>query len=278
MIEKAALTREDLHNAVMEFGSISEIANHYNVSYNTIVRKLKKYNIDYSGRKYSCDHDFFEENNEKSFYWAGFIAANGNISSSKEGKFSYRVSINASPALMDHLLLLSRHLKYNRNINISHNKNTKYPYDYIRFMLSSKKLVTDLINKFNITPRKTFIYFIPKNLLNNENIKHFYRGWVDGKGAFAIDHNTDTIAYFKTSGSLIFLNQFMDQLEIIGVNRKNIIINSSDKDGNKVGYITFTNKEEINKIADYLYSGSTVYLDRKKNEAMRMLLKESENK
>jgi hypothetical protein len=43
--------------------------------------QMIKHNIPYKKKvKYTCDESFFERDTEEAFYWAGFLAAGGNVS------------------------------------------------------------------------------------------------------------------------------------------------------------------------------------------------------
>ena len=57
--------------------SIKNICKKFKIGYNKTHKILKLHNILRSKRKYKFNEHFFSRNSPDSFYWAGFIAADG---------------------------------------------------------------------------------------------------------------------------------------------------------------------------------------------------------
>src|ERR1700678_2051133 len=83
------LDKQDIINAYAKYKTLDKAAEVFDVHLETLRKYFITNNIEYTKRqKYTCDHEFFSRDNEASFYWAGFIAADGNIS-----KDNRRISI-----------------------------------------------------------------------------------------------------------------------------------------------------------------------------------------
>ena len=186
-------------------------------------------------RKYNCNEDIFLDRSEKTYYWAGFLAADGNISD----RFLITLSLKQS----DH-----DHVCNFRDFIGSTAPVVKYRKSSI-FRMTSKKLAQNLI-KFNIVPRKTATYQIPLLILNDDNIKHFIRGYFDGDGWFS-QSKDDRIAW-GICGNKIVVEKIKNVLE------KNCNLHYK-------GYLGKQNNiYKLQKICNFLWGDATVYLDRKK--------------
>lgn len=267
---KSSFSKEQLLDAYESFGSISAIARYYDVSTDIVRRNFKKYGLDYksASRKFNCDEDFFSRDSEETFYWAGFLAANGNISTENNGKPSYKISLNLSLKDKEHLEKFKKALKSEAPVKeLTINKETN-PYETARFLISSKQLVTELSQRFFVVPRKTFIYKIPPWVERSPLVRHFLRGWVDGKGTFFVDPELGRTTYFRTSGTVVFLNSFMSILQReTGLEPKELKMTLS-KEGRVMGALFYTRKEELEVIANYFYNDCNIYLSRKRDAAL----------
>ena len=67
---------------------MQDIAKYFNVHVQTVRNRLRELNIydeTRRNRKHHCDFTFFEDiNSEEKAYWLGYIAADGNVYSSKK--------------------------------------------------------------------------------------------------------------------------------------------------------------------------------------------------
>ena len=265
--------RSDLIKDYNKYKSVSELARQYDVSRDIMRDYLNKYEVKYKtkARKYECDHGFFSRNGEEQFYWAGFLAGNGNISTNTGGRISYRIFINMSFRDEDYLTMFKEAIQSEAPVKkLTINKKTN-PYLTVRFLVSSKEMVNDLDERFNVVPRKTYIYTMPKWVEDHNLVRHFMRGWVDAKSNFFLDKTTNKLTYFKTSGTVPFLKSFMAVLEkYCGIEEKNIKIRRS-KNNQELGYIVYTGKNDLRKIADFLYTDANVYLKRKRDAAVSVL-------
>lgn len=119
------------------------------------------------------NHNAFSEYSHEAAYWAGFLASDGNISQSKTGKNS-RVRLYLSSIDEPHLQKFKRFLQSEHKVALSEK------YDRCSFEFSSEQICQDLLDKYNITPRKSMTYEYPTIPLEFE--ADFLRGLFDGDG------------------------------------------------------------------------------------------------
>jgi len=200
---------------------------------------------------YSLNKKFFSNINELTCYWAGFIAADGCL---RRNKRTLNFCLNIKD--MPHLELFCKDIEYtgkpkeyNRTKTYGHGK----VYNEARLQISSKEFCKYLIDNFNITPNKTFTYILPK--LNDEMMRHFYRGLCDGDGSFCILKASNSL-YFKLIGIERIISDFRDRLISFGLPRNNIA-----QQGN-VHNLRYGCKS-AKKVGEYLYMNSSRHLERK---------------
>ena len=193
----------------------------------------------------------------ESFYWAGFLAADGNITNN---------STRCELAIIDqnHVEKLANFGATDKNITINTRKPVQIRDYEIKTRKSasisfySKQIVKDLENNFGIVPAKSLIYNLPEKMWDHENIRHFIRGYIDGDGSwFKITKNKHLA--LKVLGTKEFLTNL--------TNHFTIILNlNKDK---YIGYpggcyaVSYGGTNTCSKIYKYLYNGADLYLQRK---------------
>lgn len=166
--------------------SAREISETLDVCQDTILLYLKKWNIEVrkhnSGYKqppdfnkiYHCNSKYFSIPTEENCYWAGFIAADGNITDDN----SIRILIRASDEEI--LNEFKDCIQYTGNIH-HYNYNGR---TYSRIEVFDKELVESLHRIWNITPRKSLSFQFPK-IYNESFIRAFIIGYIDGDGSIS---------------------------------------------------------------------------------------------
>jgi hypothetical protein len=213
---------------------------------------------------YSKNADFFATDNEKSFYWAGFMAADGCIMVKKIKGVEYLNGLRLSLSTKDrsHIELFRDHIEYDGSIydgiaKNSHNNQKWNDTGYSSMTINSIKLYKDLA-RFNVVPRKTHIYTFPKWLVGHPMVNHFMRGYFDGDGFIGFD--TKGNKRFCVRGTIPFLTDFKNVLiENCGVN-DNTVKNSSG-----IGRVRYNGNGVCSKLSKFFYKDATIFLDRKKN-------------
>ena len=240
-----------------------------NISEKTIKRRLIDYNLGFKKRtQYNCDHNCFDELNEESLYWLGFLSADG---ISFKRKYSCGIKLLLSSKDRDHIEKFKKFTKSTAPIKdysnlASINKNPEKEYFTSQITIVSKKIFNRLV-QLNIVPNKTFIYSIPNEIKNHELVRHFIRGAIDGDGWIRLHKNNNKKYFTNFRVGLCGASSIV--LEVKELLIKNCALNKNS------GFFckninTYKLEFDCNdafKILDYLYKDATLYLDRKNNIA-----------
>lgn len=217
--------------------------------------------------KYKVNHNIFQEETERSFYLAGFIAADGCIRISKTNKnrnyINHRLQISLSKEDKKHLILIRNLLESDNPINDYEIKNSKKNPNWndvweSKLLITSKQIVKDL-KKFNIVPRKSLTYKFPTWLKKHPLRKHFMRGYFDGDGSFFINSELsyDRLC-FSLRGTKEFLKIYQKVLEKDCGFKSKASISKTEK----IGHLRYKGEFAL-KIRNFFYDTSTIYLKRK---------------
>ena len=165
--------------------SEKEICVELNINYKSLYYFKKKYNLlentrgksvnSRKHREYYINDNFFEIPNLINSYWAGFIAADGNISK------DYR-QLSFGLASKDKIILENLLKDTNSNYIIRDYKS--HGHDCVSITIMSPKICNDLLLNFNITDNKSLTLIHPN--LENELIDAFIIGYLDGDGSIGL--------------------------------------------------------------------------------------------
>lgn len=145
-----------------------------------IKHKRQQLNMGFEWRgntKYKLNHDFFAFVTPLTSYWAGFIAADGNISKTQN---CLRISLKMADK--KHLERLKKDLQFTGPIKDTIKKCFDKTYEQALLQVSSKKILFDLKKNFNIIPNKTFKIQPPKFKDISLELA-FISGYLDGDGS-----------------------------------------------------------------------------------------------
>jgi hypothetical protein len=218
--------------------------------YKDIVLKFGGEMNKFGGGKYGFNEDYFEKiDTEDKAYFLGFIVADGCISD-KTNK------ITIIQKETDILYEFKRYINSEGNIFTSKSRNIS------SFGISSIKTKKDLEN-LGIHSNKTMVVKYPNISENLQN--HFMRGVFDGDGCISLRtdkrDNSQRGQVNICSGSYDFIKEYYDRLvEYCGLSGKNKIRNP------KGSYyvVDWGGLSDIEKIYEFLYKDSNVYLKRKR--------------
>jgi len=226
-----------------------------------------------SNLKYNHNDDYFKIiDTEKKAYILGFIIADGTIDRTIRGNcITNRLGFNNS---IDDLEIIEQikneispeSILYRKNIQ----KGAKFRKEQVSLRITSFILCEDLINIYNIIPKKTLNKDFKFNFskIPEKFHKDFIRGFFDGDGS---------VSFYKTKNTIFFNFSFIfnskDFAEQIGNMFKNLfdikpvyykhIGKTCDYYNMRFNY----NRNRTNKIKeiyDWFYKDSTIFLKRKK--------------
>ena len=184
---KTKFTIEQENYVKENFGvlKVSEIAKNLSLKERSITYLCKKFNLKLSSeqkiailkqriKKYSHNLNFFSEINNKSAYWAGFIAADGCI-------IGNRLKIKLKSTDEHHLYKFLKDLESNHVILHETGKRNETTTYVSAVLITSDQLTKDLLETYNISSNKS-LTLIPPNLNDDLFIDCFIKGIFDGDG------------------------------------------------------------------------------------------------
>lgn len=208
-------------------------------------------------RKFSINHNAFSEYTPESAYWAGFLAADGNLRVSHSGCKQIRIYLKKSDSI--HLEKFKKFLQSEHKVSLSPS------YDRCSFEFTSEKIFDDLTRLYNITPTKSFTLKPPTGLPENL-IRHYVRGVFDGDGTvgetFTNRNSLMATIFFAITGTEELINFIFNWSEskIGSINYK--IVNHPRSMGIKVFNLTTNQTLQILSVL-YEDSSEEIRLDRK---------------
>ena len=203
---------------------------------------------------YTHNTNFFEVPDNINCYYAGLLAADGCISSTKYSRY-----LSLEPAIRDSELVyrLRSALEYTGPI---------YEYQHRKtaaLVVCSKSLIYDLEGNFNLSERKS-LTLEPPNIKDEKMLSGYIRGYSDGDGSIIYNKYGNTWQYkiMGTNKILAWINSVFKQYAA----RYWWQDQCPKRQGNAY-YITYRGKIAL-RILDWLYQDSTesTRLSRKYNK------------
>jgi len=202
-------------------------------------------------KKVFFTEDFFETPNLLNCYWAGFIAADGNVKKDKQ-----ELSIQISDKDYEHLKSFAESIKFTGKISRYTRKNG---ITMCNAHFNSEKLVDDLEKNFNIIPQKTF-KLIPPNIEEKELIDAFMVGYIDGDGCITTRKKYGTLG-FDIRSTIELNNWFLKRIEEVCEDKINAKLQIEDNSKNHSRFKIQSSKSE--KVLRYLNKIDVPKLQRK---------------
>lgn len=185
---------------------------------------------------------FFSVDNELSYYWAGFLAADGCIHKN-------RLQLAVGRGDAHHLLRFKEDIESKHKITITQH--------LARIGIRSLELCSELGRRFNIFPNKSG-YYEPPSLLDENLSRHFWRGLFDGDGWISV--NSGKYPVIGLSGSFETIVEFSTYIRKWLAVRPHTPSKHSQSD--KCFTTTYTGEPAF-AVHDFLYSNCSRRLERK---------------
>lgn len=223
--------------------------------------------------KYNHNDDYFTNiNSSTKAYILGFTIADGSIDRSVRGNcISNRLCFGNSIDDVEIIELIKNEISPESKLYHKFNKvGAKNRKEQIYLRIASFKLCEDLINIYDIKPKKTHNkdFKIDFSKIPEEYIKDFIRGFFDGDGSVSFYKTNKTIFF---NFSFIFNSKdFAEQIGQIFEKLFNIRAVYYTHIGKTCTYYSMrfdysrNRLEKIKEIYNWLYNDSTIYLKRKK--------------
>ena len=246
--------------------SLTKIGEKYGIERHSFSRRLKElgYEVINHQNKLKFNENVFDcINTEEKAYWLGFIWADGYIDSSpldpdKKSIYNFELSLKADD--VKHLEKFNKFMEHvNNNVKISNTKCGKKIYKRCRWFITNKHLWSTL-NNLGCTPQKSLTLQFPnESIFESEDlIRHFIRGYWDGDGCLSWcnkEHTIPSISVLGTKDMLEGIKRHIPELS-----NRSLFLNDKK---NKITKVLSSEHKVAFKVIDYLYSNSTIYLQRK---------------
>jgi len=212
-------------------------------------------------RKYNLNDDSFALYTPGSCYWAGMMAADGNIRSGKPNTFS----IGLKESDKEHVEKFKKWLEFEGPVSYNTSRyfyqgelQIKHSYS---ICATSLRVVHDLGTNFGITSQKSLTITPPIHIGDNNHIDAFIKGYIDGDGCIGTGRkNTTRLSIIGTREMVDWINHRFEC--IIGKSLP------APRKKQNVWVIDFRNKTS-RTILKHLFSIDTPRLERKWNSQIR---------
>lgn len=256
--------------------STIELSKELNIADSTVSRILNRNKVDIrplevSTRTFKINDSFFETiDSEEKAYFLGLLYADGSLS---KKQYSCKIVLQERDAAI---------VEKFSNIFYGFTKTYKdirefdtFTRTYIGSEVYSKKIHGDLC-KLGCPPNKTFKIVFPKNDIVPDNlIHHFIRGYFDGDGCISIDKTslhavveiTSNVDFITGIHSYLNSNVRQNMVNKVTINKKN----------SQTASITITGYEDIYCFYNFIYKDAANFLQRKYDK-FQDFLKDQEDK
>lgn len=244
--------------------SATKSAAQYGLSSECCSREAKKRGIPIrDNSKYKIDNTIFESiDTEEKAYWLGFLAADGTVT--EEGI----IILSLKNEDFGHVQKFLNFCKSSHPIkiyNVKISKDSDKTYKSCKVVIGNRKITNDLI-PLGVSPRKTFSFVPPLNIIPKELQKHFWRGIFDGDGCISKTYDTknqeNCIWVSNLTGNQFVVSEFKKFVSSYSNAKANMLL-KYDSDAGKTYGISFAGVELVQMILYGLYHNSTISLDRK---------------
>ena len=261
----------DLVTLYVDGTSIKELSKKYERAESSVRDLIKRRGIKLRplsevNRKFEIHEYFFDviDTDEKA-YFLGFLYADGNVKTNKN-----MVVLSLKESDREILERLNKLIHVDKPLFVEKNKRDGNRENTVGIRICNKN-ITDKLIKHGCHPNKTFTLTFPE-WLNESLYSSFIRGYFDGDGYIGIirdsrkDKNGNQYEKyyhkFTLTGNEVFLKGIADVLkQKLDVN-SSFEIRHKNRD-NGIATMTVKGSNQIEKVYDFLYYNSKLYLIRK---------------
>lgn len=247
------------------YGTVTNIAKETGYPRTCISRSAQRYGLYekmYTREKSNyIDENYFSMiDSPVKAYFLGLIMADGNMYKNANNKFQFSLKLKQSDE--DIVLKFSEEIGFPKDkIVYGESKRKDTICKYVSLKSYNKVFCENLI-KHGIIIKKSGKESIPKDI-PEQYIKDFIRGYIDGDGWVSINDKNKCIGVCSESKEIIYdiVNYFSNIITITTQIRKNKTVYS----------FRVSKKQDIAKICDHLYYKGCIALDRKYNNARKIV-------
>jgi len=212
-------------------------------------------------KQYKINESFFEHiDTEGKAYLFGFLMADG-------GVYENRITLSIHRDDVEILEILTKEMESSYPIAKHQGKN-----NMMRVNFCSDKLTKDLY-ELGCTSKKSLTLEFKENIIPDNLIHHFIRGFFDGDGSVSFGKSRGRMRWeWEVVGTSQFLNKIEEVMSKIGLS-----FNKIRKTENIYRLrIGMARTEPLKLIYNFLYNGAKLFLKRKKSK-IEIIFKERED-
>lgn len=255
--------------------SAKAIRQHVPYTEHTILKYLRANGVEIrskAGYRPPFNEHYFEKiDTEKKAYFLGYLMADGNVAEREKSQPVIRMELKSC----DRKILDELKAEWQTEIDVKETRK-----DCCSLRVHSRVMFNDLA-KYGIVPRKTGHEKFPIELLPEDLIHHFIRGFFDGDGWATITHHGNKPLTINTGfcGNRIMLEQLRDYFtQRLGCYP--IKVGERTRWGERseiaLGHLIYGSRKDNLALYDYMYKDATTYLDRKKDKFLKFLPENTE--
>lgn len=241
------------------------IGRKFNIGNKPIAKVLDSYGVERTGvgrRKWCLNESFFDEiNNEEKAYIFGLFLADGSVSLKKS---TISICLEESDRYM--LERIREIMNSEKPLTfVDYSNKNDYGYSYknqYRLSIYSAKMCKRLVD-YGMVENKSMLLKFP-NCIPDEMFRHFVRGYFDGNGSFCPYYTKNgkfqpLVTFTSTEGFCTKLR--MKLQEELSIPCGGVYDAQCHNGITRV--LSISGRHQTNKILDWMYADSTIYLIRK---------------
>lgn len=219
-------------------------------------------------KRIKCNESKFDEINENSAYWAGFLMADGCIHASRSAGAQQVVSVALKGGDIGHIQKFASFMECDAKITVSNSAGSFGGKTTLAKIAITSQRVVDALRRFGLGENKTYTALANSRVEFN---RHFWRGMVDGDGCVMATVNRNGKAIDKPSVKLVgtkaILKQFANFVSRVVDGGRPRVVRCS----RSVIYECVVSSSRARQLVRVLYSNCNISLDRKLDRAKEIM-------
>ncbi len=262
------IDKVELVEKYKELKSLLKLEAYYGVCHKNLLKYIPKHLLAQNRTvRANFDKEFFSKDSELSFYYAGFLAADGCLKLS-HGKYK-EICLALASADGEEVRKFSKAIKHDgqvRDYKINqYDKNGRQLSKCVLNIRSNE--IFDDLGRFGLTPRKSLTYQMPEWLPQHPLFHHFLRGYFDGDGGVWVVTPRGNRTIKQVYTGICGTKEFLEQVEQVLAEK--LSINGSKKQKKLrlhtgIHYLNYGGNKAAASLHDYIYKDATVWMERKR--------------
>ena len=202
------------------------------------------------------DLDILLNDDNITYYWIGFIMADGNI-------MNNRLRIRISKKDEKHLLQFKKYVKFDKKLDCGKTTINNKQYDWVGISIMDTKYMKKLSDKFDIKNDKTYIPCNIKNINDDNLLLSLITGFIDGDGSIRNQFNRKDFSLRIKCHKNWYDNLDFILKTIIRITGENCKISTKLVDDEKYANISITNTKTLKVLKSKIIKLTIPYLHSK---------------